>query len=200
MLGNISLLNRYISCAQVTKRPIFEFISSKINPNAALMVFSFEDDYSFGIIASQLHWLWFVEKCSTLGEQFRYTTDSIWDTFPWPQNPDNQQVEQVADAALQLRLARRKIMQQNRLTLRDLYRTLDKPGKNPIKDLQEELNQAVMVAYGFDPLKDLLLQLLDLNQQVHQKELMGNKVTGPGIPYYYPEPERLISEDCVILI
>ena len=33
MLKERNKLKRYISCARVTQRPIFEFVSSEINPN-----------------------------------------------------------------------------------------------------------------------------------------------------------------------
>ena len=49
------------------------------------MVFPFADDYSFGILQSGIHWAWFTAKCSTLTERFRYTSDTVFDTFPWPQ-------------------------------------------------------------------------------------------------------------------
>ena len=57
-------LSRYLVCSRVTKRPVFAFVSSKIRPGDALQVFAFEDDYSFGILQSSAHWLWFVTKCS----------------------------------------------------------------------------------------------------------------------------------------
>ena len=197
MLISISKIDRYISCARVTKRPIFEFIASNINPNDALMVFALDDDYSFGIIGSIAHWIWFKEKCSTLEERFRYTTESVWDTFPWPQNPNSKQVENVAQAALDLRAARNDYMQKNKLTLRDLYRTLEKPGKNPIKDLHQALDQAVIDAYDFDPDSDLLQQLLDLNLELYKKEQAGEEVQGPGIPKNYKNKSKLFSDDCV---
>lgn len=197
LLKILGTLNRYIVCARVTKRPIFEFVSSDLRPSDVVMAFTLEDDYSFGIIASNLHWKWFVEKCSTLGEQFRYTTDTIWDTFPWPQHPTNKQVEAVAKAAKTLRDARNLAMQQNKLSLRDLYRTLEKPGKNPIKDLHATLDNAVTEAYGFDKNADLLQQLLDLNLQVSEAEQKGEKVQKPGVPDGYPDAKKLVSEDCV---
>ncbi len=85
MLEAIVPLARYITCARVTKRPIFEFLSSNIRPDSSLTVFSFADDYSFGILQSGIHWLWFTTKCSTLTERFRYTSDTVFDTFAWPQ-------------------------------------------------------------------------------------------------------------------
>jgi len=197
MLRTLKPLSRYISCAQVTKRPIWEFISTSINPNAALMVFAFDDDYSFGVISSSLHWLWFQHKCSTLKGDYRYTTDSVWDTFPWPQNPTEADVINVSKAAFNLRKARNEVMQKNRWSFRHLYRILDKPGRNPIKDLQHQLDLAVFKAYSFDPQNDHLKQLLDLNQQVNQKEIKEEFVQKPGIPNNFENISLIITTDCV---
>jgi hypothetical protein len=197
MLNSISKLTRYISSSRVSLRPIVEFISINIRPNDALMVFSFDDDYSFGIISSNLHWLWYTEKCSTLGEQFRYTTESIWDTFPWPQNPTKSQIEAIAMYAKDLRDARNEYMRKNHLSLRDLYRTVEKPGKNVIKDLHRQLDMAVIEAYGFDPNIDLLNQLLDLNLSLFTKEQNDEDIQAPGIPKGYTDIQGLISNDCV---
>ena len=96
MVEKIKTLVRYIACGRVTKRPIFEFISPDVHPNDACMVFPFEDDYSFGILQSNIHWAWFVAKCSTLTERFRYTSDTVFDTFPWPQAPTSSDAVLVA--------------------------------------------------------------------------------------------------------
>jgi hypothetical protein len=182
MLQNIAGMERYIACARVTKRPLFEFVSSKINPNDALMVFAFDDYYSFGIINSQLHWRWFLEKCSTMKGDARYTTESVWDTFPWPQNPSVEQIEKVTSAARTLHETRTRVMRENTMSLRDLYRLIEKPGKNEIRDLHHALDAAVMEAYGFNPSGDILQQLLALNMQVAEREEKGLEVRGPGMP------------------
>jgi len=82
MLRQRNSLVRYIACSRVTQHPIFEFISSEINPNDALMAFCFEDYYSYGVISSDIHIAWFKARCSTLGEGLRYTANTVWDTFP----------------------------------------------------------------------------------------------------------------------
>ncbi len=204
MLAAIAKIPRYISCAQVTKRPIFEFISSKINPNAALIVFTFPDDYSFGIIQSGLHAQWFKEKCSTMKGDARYTTDSVWDTFPWPQSPTLPQVQAVAHASQALRTLRHDYMTKGHMSLRDLYRTLDKPGKNPLRDAQESLDRAVLAAYGWaevppSDVNAMLTRLLALNLELAGKEVNGEAVQAPGIPASVPMGERtgLVSGDCV---
>jgi hypothetical protein len=86
MIRLIQGLPRYIACGRVTKRPIFEFIHPKIHPNDALMVFPLADDYSFGILQSEIHWVWFIHRCSTMKRDPRYTSNTVFDTFPWPQN------------------------------------------------------------------------------------------------------------------
>ena len=51
-------------------------------PGDALSCFAFSDDYSFGILQSGIHWSWFIATCSKLKGDFRYTPESVFDTFP----------------------------------------------------------------------------------------------------------------------
>jgi hypothetical protein len=51
---------------------------------------------------------------------------------------------------------------------RALYRTLELPGANPLKDAHAALD-TVLTACGFSAKKDLLAQLLALNQEVAAK-------------------------------
>ena len=53
--------------------------------------------------------------------------------------------------------------------LRALYRTLELPGANPLKDAHAALDAVVLAAYGFSAKKDLLAQLLELNLAVAQR-------------------------------
>jgi hypothetical protein len=110
MIAKISMLSRYIVCGRATHRPIFEFVSKDIRPNDALMVFPFEDNYSFGILQSSIHWIWFINKCSTLKGDPRYTSNTVFDTFPWPQNPSLIAISRIAKAAQELRQLRRELM------------------------------------------------------------------------------------------
>jgi hypothetical protein len=204
LIGQLKKSKRYIGSSRVSSRPIFEFVEASINPNDALMVFLFQDYYSFGIINSQCHKLWFAEKCSTMKGDARYTAETVWDTFPWPQNPTQKQVEKVAEAAMKLHRERTKILKEHNMSLRDLYRLLEQPGKNPIRDLHAALDKAVMEAHGFDEKKDLLAQLLALNLSVAAKEDLPadrhgqkEKVQAPGWPEGIKGKEKFITDDCV---
>ena len=204
MLEQLHGMKRYVACAHVSKRLIFDFITSDINPSSLVNAFGFDDYFSFGVIHSICHGNWYMEKCSTLGNQFRYTTDTIWDTFPWPQNPTQKQVEKVAEAAMKLHRERTKTLKDHNITLRDLYRLLEQPGKNPIRDLHAALDKAVMEAYGFDEKQDVLTQLLALNLSVAAKEDLPadrhgkkEKVQAPGWPEHIKGKEKFITDDCV---
>lgn len=71
------------------------------------------------------------------------------------------------------------------------------PGTNPLKDAHAALDTAVLTAYGFSPKKDLLAQLLALNQDVAAKIEKGEPVMPPGVPKNYPDAKKLVTEDCI---
>jgi hypothetical protein len=81
--------------------------------------------------------------------------------------------------------------------LRPLYRTLELPGANPLKDAHAALDAVVLAAYGFSAKKDLLAQLLELNLSLAQRLQEAEPVTPPGIPAGFPNPATLISDDCI---
>ncbi len=197
LIDQIDTLSRYIVCSRVSKRPIFGFIASTIRPDSSLSCFAFDDDYSFGVLQSSAHTQWLIANCSKLKSDYRYTPDSVFDTFPWPQSPTAPQIDAIAEAGRALRALRAQSLQTISGGLRALYRTLDLPGKNPLKDAHVRLDAAVLAAYGFNPKADLLEQLLALNQRVAQRISEEDAVTAPGIPASYPHPARLVSTDAM---
>jgi hypothetical protein len=127
---------------------------------------------------------------------FRYTSDTVFDTFPWPQQPTFAQARRIATSVV-LRQLRRKIMAENQWSLRDLYRTLDLPGKNPLRDAQDRLDAAVREAYGMKPKQEPLAFLLALNGEVAASEEAGEAVTAPGLPPCVSDPAPFITGDCI---
>jgi hypothetical protein len=197
MLDVLEKVPRYIACSRVTRRPIFEFDDPSVRPNDALQVFPLPDDYSFGVLQSAVHWLWFIERCSTLKSDFRYTSNTVFDSFPWPQALGLAEVRAVADAAVALRETRRSIMGSNGISLRELYKTLDLPGEHPLKDAYAALDVSVRAAYGMDAKEDPLAFLLPLNAELYAKELAGEEIRGPGLPNRIADLKGFVSADCV---
>lgn len=196
-IAAISSVNRYVACSRVTKRPIFEFVRRDIHPDNTVIAFSFADDYSFGVLQSDLHWRWFNARCSTLGGTFRYTSDTVFDTFAWPQKPTRRNLREVAEAAIALRTLRHDAMRKLKLSLRDLYRILEQPGDNPLRDAHGHLDSAVRSAYGMSDDEDPLAFLLNLNLACAAKEKAGEKITAPGLPLPRDEHGQFISQDCI---
>ena len=197
MIKAIDKLPRYIVCGQVTKRPIFEFVSTKIRPNAACVVFAQDDDYSFGILQSGIHANWFINRCSTLKSDYRYTSNTVFDTFPWPQKPSAKAIKVVAVAAAALRAKRAELRTKHNLSLRDLYRSLELPGDHPLKAAHAVLDDAVRKAYGMSPTADPLAFLLDLNAEVAEAEVNGDTVQGSGLPSVINDRAAYVSKDCI---
>ncbi len=197
LMDKLEMLQRYIACARVTRRPVFEFVSTRIHPNDALQVFTLEDDYSFGILQSSIHWEWFTARCSTLKSDWRYTSNTVFDSFPWPQIPSPACVEEVASSARNLRQIRRSMMSEHGLSLRELYRLLDEETDNQLANAHDKLDDAVRRAYGLSRKVPVLEHLLNLNEVLVAAEKACEAIVGPGLPYEISPVEKIKSNDCV---
>lgn len=95
------------------------------------------------------------------------------------------------------RALRREIMTANGWSLRDLYRTLETPGANRLRDAHTALDLTVRSAYGIGKDEDPLAFLLRLNLDLAAKEAKGQPITPPGLPTFVPNPKDLVSKDCI---
>jgi len=181
----------------VAARPVFVFISAHFIPNNTLAVFVVDDDYSFGIIQSGPHWEWTKAKGGKVRADIRYTNE-VWTTFPWPQEPREEEVIAVAAAGRELRCVRAELMHANSWSLRALYQAAEVPGPHPLKDAQAALDEAVRRAYGMPEGQDGTEFLLELNKLVVEDEAEGRSVQGPGVPRGLdPTDPRWMSDDCI---
>jgi len=96
-----------------------------------------------------------------------------------------------------LRKEQATLLERHGLTLRDLYRTLDKPGANPMKMLQDGLDDAARRAYQVPKGADPISYLLALNEEMAAKEEAGLSVVGPGLPPSVSDPNTFVTEDCL---
>ena len=199
LMSGLSNLSRYVACSRTTKRPVFAFVSSDISPGDALQVFLTEDDYSFGVLQSELHWAWFTARCSTLTARFRYTSNTVFNTFPWPQKPALSKMKAVAKAAREVRSVRGELQQRDGCSLRSMYRALELPGDHPLRTASEKLDAAVRRVYGVRKTTDPLLFLSRLAGEVRERELGLKRVTGPGLPAEYQTDPAFFSDDCITM-
>lgn len=182
MVAALATLPRYIALSGVAsehRMPILSFVSSEIRPSNLTFVFGLADDYSFGILQSAVHVAWFRERCSRLKADPRYTSKTVFDTFPWPQAPAQDMVDRVVDIVAELLAFRAERIAQG-ITIGQQYDSLRQPGRSRLRDLHNALDGAVLDVYGFDPDEDLLAQILALNLSVAELEQAGGAVRGPG--------------------
>jgi len=196
-LDQIVDLRRIVVCSRHAARPVFAFMSRDFFPTESLQLFGFADDYSFGILQSNLHWTWAVGRGSKIKDDTRYTSE-VWETYPWPQEPTEQQVVAIANAAREVRAVRERLMRENNWSLRDLYQSADVAGSHALNDAQNTLDGAVADAYGKPPQQDSAEFLLELNQLLAEDEKLGRTITGPGLPKQLPAKDRRwVSVDCI---
>ena len=110
----------------------------QIVPNGSL--------YEFGVLTSQIHMTWVRYTCGRLKSDFRYSALYTYNTFPFPENPNEKQVKAIETAAQKVLDAR---LQFPDSSLADLYDPLTMP---PILvKVHNELDKAVDIAYRPQP-------------------------------------------------
>lgn len=173
-------LGRFIGVSRVASErrlSVYAFIDVSIRPDDSMTVLALDDDYSFGIVSSELHRLWLLERCSKLETRLRYTSTTVWDSFPWPSNPTEDAVAKVAGASKAILDLRTEYLAEG-ITLGDMYDSLRDGGASPLRNLHQELDEAVIEAYGFNPDDDFLAQLLALNLAVAEDPELARRPGG----------------------
>jgi len=88
-------------------------------------------------------------------------------------------------------------MQSNGWSLRDLYRPLETPGANRLRDAHAALDTAVRAAYGMKEKEDPLAFLLRLNLYLADLESNGQPITPPGLPASIANPQDFATSGCI---
>lgn len=175
-------LDRYIALTRTSSElrgPVFTFVERAFRVSDSVVAFPFDSDYAFGILQSKVHETWFRERCTTLETRLTYTSKTVFRSFVWPQEPELDRAQAVADAAAKINEYRAKLFESG-ITLERQYNVLRSPGHSELRELHTALDHAVMRAYGFDPDEDLLTQLLELNLLTAKREEIGEAITRPG--------------------
>ena len=65
--------------------------------------------------------------------------------------------------------------------LRDLYRSLELPGRNDLRSAHDSLDQVVMSTYAFEAGDDIISSLSGLNAAIAERLEQGATVVSPGL-------------------
>jgi hypothetical protein len=185
----IATLGRYgVSCITGKRIHVLWGVPGIVQSHACV-IFAFSDDYSHGVISSRVHDVWVRGNSSTLKGDLRYTPSTAFETFPFP-NPTEKQRQRIAAASRSIDNLRRLACEESKKGLTKVYNIMDDGGYRELKAAHDELNIAVMDAYGLD--KDLLKQperlldaLFDLNERA---------ATDPNYQPFGKRDSSLLSE------
>jgi hypothetical protein len=197
MVRATGALSRYIALTRVAaegRKSVYQFVDSSIRPDDSLTVLALDDDYSFGVLSSQLHREWFDARCSRLKADPRYTSTTVFDSFPWAPNPSTEQVAAVAGIVKELLDVRESYLNRG-VPLADQYDTLRLPGRSALRDLHDRLDAAVYALYGFSPDDDDLSQLLALNLAAANEPHYARRPGGGDLHGAYTSTYRLGAPD-----
>ena len=162
-----------------------------------VVVFCFDDMFHLGLLASALHWWWFLNQGSTLETRLSYTPTDVFMTFPRPLAIDHQR-EAVAQCARTLESSRAGLLVRTGLGLTKTYNQIHDPDLHDqdiaaLRQLHIDLDNAVRDAYGWSDLEldhhhwetpqgmrftvspdakdELLDRLLELNHERYAEEV-----------------------------
>jgi hypothetical protein len=190
----LSGLDRFIATPETAKHRFFQFLSTDILPDNALVNIALDDAYHLGVLSSRIHVTWSLATGGTLEDRPRYFKTQCFDPFPFPAANESQKGT-IRDLGEQLDAHRKERLDaHDDLTMTALYNVLKKEQSGEelgeqereihekglvgiLAELHDELDAAVARAYGWEPglEKETLLQrLVDLNAERRAEEEEGH--------------------------
>jgi hypothetical protein len=104
--------------------------------------------YHFGVLTSAMHMAWVRQVCGRIKSDFRYSVSLVYNNYPWPQSPkDNQRT--AVETAVQAVLDAREVYLKKGAALADLYAPLVMPVE--LYKAHRALDRAVDRCYRREP-------------------------------------------------
>lgn len=186
-------LSRYISTVETAKYRNFVFLDASILPDNMLVNIASDDAFHLGVLSSNIHICWTLAAGGTLEDRPRYNKTRCFEPFPFPECNDSQK-QAIRDIAERLDSHRKRQQKLHpHLTLTDMYNVLDKLRAGAdlteeehsfyeagligiLRELHEELDSAVLEAYGWAAdltTEQVLEHVVALNTQRQAEENSG---------------------------
>lgn len=163
-------LNRYIVTVETAKHRVFVFLDSIVLADNKLVNIALSDSFSLGVLSSRIHVTWALASGGHLGvgNDPVYVKTTCFDRFPFP-NCSEAAKQTLGEVAERLDAHRKRQQQLHpTLTLTEMYNVLEKLRANEeltvedhatyemglvgiLRQIHEELDEAVFAAYGWSP-------------------------------------------------
>jgi hypothetical protein len=206
-------LPRYIATVETAKHRVFQFLDASIAPDNRLICVALDDAYCLGVLSSRAHVAWALATGGTLEDRPVYNKTLCFDTFPFPAATPEQQAR-IRGLAEQIDAHRKRQQAAHaELTLTGMYNVLEKlkvslpmTAKEKaihemglvsvLKSLHDELDAAVLAAYGWNdaPSDEILLErLVALNAERAAEEAAG-QVRWLRPAFQHPQQTQAVLE------
>jgi len=182
MRKSLAPLSSYLIIPRHSKWVIFLPAKPVWLPADSTVAVASEDSYILGILTSNVHRTWVKAQSSTLKGDTRYTHNTCFETFPFPQTPAPKLITTIRATAQELHDYRSTQMEKKQWGITKLYNEYFHEPTSQLYKLHAKLDAIVLQAYGFKPDDDLLEKLLTLNLELAEKEKRGGAIVGPWAP------------------
>ena len=142
----------------------FTFLLTQCVFSNTLAVFTIDKFNGFSILQSRIHEIWARFFSSTLGDGLRYTPSDCFETFPFPENwENNSELEEIGKTYYEYRAS---LMVQNNEGLTKTYNRFHDPYEIDdeilkLRQLHSQLDDAVFKAYGWNDIDNICGFTLD---------------------------------------
>ncbi|MFL1455051.1 class I SAM-dependent DNA methyltransferase [Marinobacter sp. GN3S48] len=212
----ISGLERYIATTRTAKHRLFQFVPGNLVAESKIVAIALESPLHLGVLSSRIHVIWALAQGSMVESRPNYNHTECFNRFPFP---EPSKTHSDAICALAERLDAHRKRQQTEfpwLTLTAIYNVVERLNRGEplsakekviheqglvsmLKEIHDELDHAVLEAYGWSDLaenlvglpgattpfidkpqsqaeaeEELLARIVSLNQQRAAAEAVGN--------------------------
>lgn len=191
-------LEKVLVRSRVSEQHMLLFLPTSYVFGDALVVFAYNDFYSFTVLQSYIHEVWLRRQASSLRTDIRYTPTDCFQTFPFPQNASLQAVQGAEEAGEHYYEHRRSVMMTRQEGLTKTYNFFHDPMCTDedileMRRLHAAMDEAVLACYGWEDIelghdfypndrgkvrfmparsaqREMFIRLIELNQSIAAEE------------------------------
>ncbi|MBW4599044.1 MAG: N-6 DNA methylase [Calothrix sp. FI2-JRJ7] len=178
----IAPLKRVLVISRISNSYAFTFLPKGIVYNEKIVVFAFQNNAAFCLLQSRIHEIWTRFFSSSLKDDLQYTPSDCFQTFPFPDNwENNPALEAIGKKYYEYRAA---LMVRNNQGLTDTYNRFHDPDEyNPeiikLRELHTAMDRAVLDAYGWTDISTDCDFLLDYEEEEDTENSSGRQKKKP---------------------
>ncbi|HEV2578801.1 MAG TPA: DNA methyltransferase [Acidobacteriaceae bacterium] len=173
-----------------TNFPTFTFLPSGMVYDQTLIVFISDRSALLASLASRIHEVWALFFGASMKDDPRYNVADCFETFPFPRNYEvNQVLEEAGRSYYEFRA---NLMAHRNEGLTKIYNRFHRPDENSpdiaeLRRLHDQLDRAVLSAYGWHDLQPVPAFFLEFNEEDEEDEGRFGRVVQKKYRYRWAE-------------